>query len=531
MRFILCTLLLSSLGLAQNLPVRHVFDGDPSEQLGRSVSYAGDVNSDGFADYITGGPLNATNGMNSGAARVMSGLDHSNLYTFLGAAAGDFFGEAVSDAGDVNNDGFGDIIIGAPGQLAFTGYAQVFSGFDGSVLYTRFGPVSGGGFGTSVAAAGDINSDGFDDFAVGAYLSVAGEVLVYSGFDGSLLRTHHGDVAGDNFGFSLSAVGDVDNDGFVDLAVGARLSNAGATSGGLVRVFSGQSGSVIHTFIGTNTSGKLGQAVGPAGDVDSDGFCDVVAGADVDPTGGTAAGRVLVFSGQTGLAIYDIFGTFAAQRLGFSVGGGLDLNGDGVSDFIAGAANNPMTGPSGEVIVYSGATGTVMNSFMGDGFSDRLGWSVAALGDIDGDGLGDIIAGAPIKSDMMGALTGQAKVLSIAGAESYGPVLGGMVFEWLHGIGGTPAQGLISFSGAPPSAPVYLGLSFAAANLMIFGIPVVVDVFNPTSTLITVLSDASGAFYAPVNLIIPGFAQQTIHFQAVAFSGAYSNGLELLFTN
>ena len=149
------------------------FSGDAADDsFGHSVSGAGDVNGDGFDDVIVGARLDGNNGASSGTARVFSGADGSILnFIFEGDSTGDEFGFSVSDAGDVNGDGFADLIVGAPtndnNRIDLSGSARVFSGVDGSVLYTFDGdsPVN---FGSSVSGAGDVNGDGLADFIIGA---------------------------------------------------------------------------------------------------------------------------------------------------------------------------------------------------------------------------------------------------------------------------------------------------------------------------------------------------------------------------
>ena len=129
----------------------------------------------GFDDVIVGVPEDDNNGPVSGAARVFSGVDGSILYTFEGDSAGDDFGFFVDDAGDVNADGFADVIVGAPSENdTDTGFVRVFSGVDGSVLYNFDGDSAGDRFGVEVSGAGDVNGDGVDDFiaAVNGYVRV-----------------------------------------------------------------------------------------------------------------------------------------------------------------------------------------------------------------------------------------------------------------------------------------------------------------------------------------------------------------------
>ena len=160
-----------------------------------------------------------TIGRNSsnGSARVFSGVDGSVLYNFEGDSARDGFGGSVSGAGDVNGDGFADLIVGAPfddNNGSISGSARVFSGVDGSVLYDFDGDSAGDLFGGSVSSAGDVNGDGFDDLIVGANCddnngTRSGSARVFSGVDGSVLYNFNGDSADDGLGGSVSGAGDV----------------------------------------------------------------------------------------------------------------------------------------------------------------------------------------------------------------------------------------------------------------------------------------------------------------------------------
>ncbi len=402
-----------------HVPSFPAYSGDSAnDELGASVSFAGDVNNDGFDDLIIGVPLDDNNDMNSGSARVYSGATGELLYLFNGDAFRDEFGRSVSGAGDVNGDGFDDLIIGAP--LAdingsASGSVRVVSGSNGAVIYILHGDSSGDNLGTSVSGAGDVNNDGFDDFIVGAPLadnngSTSGSARVYSGANGSILYTFHGDSLGDNLGTSVSGAGDVNNDGFDDLIVGALFDDNNGFNSGSARVFSGADGSILYTFDGAAAGARLGASVSGAGDVNDDGFDDLIVGANADSANGPASGSATVFSGANGSILYTFNGDSQLDQLGISVSGAGDVNGDGFDDLIVGAMGDDNNGTeTGSARVFSGADGGILYTFNGAGLFSRFGFSVSGAGDINNDGFDDLVVGAPLNNGFHGESSGSAR--------------------------------------------------------------------------------------------------------------------------
>ena len=376
------------------------FDGDSAgDQFGRVVSGAGDVNGDGVNDVIVGAD-DDNNGRDSGSARVLSGSDGSVLYSFEGESRMDYFGFSVSGAGDVNGDGFDDLIVGALGvgdDTARRGCAWVYSGVDGSILYKFDGDGFDDRLGRSVSGAGDVNGDGFDDVIVGAVgeNNNSGSARVYSGVDGSVLYKFDGDSPDDNFGNSVSDAGDVNGDGFADLIVGTiGDDNNGAESGG-ARVLSGFDGSVLYNFDGDSPWDRFGVSVSGAGDVNGDGFDDLIVGANGDSNKGQTSGSARVFSGVDGSILYTFNGDSIQSSLGGSVSGAGDVNGDGFDDLIVGAIGIRNNGfQSGGVRMFSGVDGSIVHSFDGDSVFDAFGTSVSGVGDVNDDGIPDFIVGA-----------------------------------------------------------------------------------------------------------------------------------------
>ena len=374
----------------------YLFQGNGD--LGRSVSGAGDVNADGFADLIVGAPLDG-----AGSALVFSGLDGSTLYTFNGDSQQDWFGVSVSGAGDVNLDGFADLVVGAwfaDINGTDSGYARVFSGVDGSILYTLYGNSTNDKFGVSVSGAGDVNGDGFDDVIVGAHgdNQHRGSAQVFSGVDGSILYTFEGNSSSARFGWSVSGGGDVNGDGVPDLIVGARHSHPH----GRAYVFSGLNGSVLYTWYYSANFDHIGFSVSDAGDVNADGFDDVIAGAPYNDNNGTLSGSARVFSGVDGSVLYTFDGDTENDYLGYSVSGAGDVNGDGFDDLIVGAWQPTYPSGPGYARVFSGMDGTVLYTFYGDAQNDDFGFAVSGAGDVNGDGSDDVIVGAPLDYNVLG---------------------------------------------------------------------------------------------------------------------------------
>jgi hypothetical protein len=402
------------------------FTGEASEELlGWSVSGAGDVNDDGYDDLVIGAPYWSI-GVGPGRACVHSGDGGSLLWASNGEAQYDALGYSVSGAGDVNNDGYDDFIAGAPrndvaGNAA--GRAYVYSGQTGSVLWTFTGEGELDYFGLSVSGAGDVNNDGYDDLIVGAARDWSGDpwaepgrAYVYSGQTGGLLHTFTAEATYDVFGWSVSGAGDVNDDGYDDLIVGA----PGHHFDGRAYVYSGSSGSILWTFDG-QADDHLGYSVSGAGDVNNDGYDDLIVGANGRYGGSDDAGRAYVYSGQTGGLLHTFTGEANGDYFGHSVSGSGDVNNDGYDDLIVGAPGNDAGGVrAGRAYVFSGETGALLCTFDGESDSSELGMSVSGAGDLDNDGFHEVIVGAP-HSDAAGRRSGRAYVFSCQAEDPYAP--------------------------------------------------------------------------------------------------------------
>jgi len=330
-------------------------------------------------------------------------LSSQTLLTLTGAHAGAYFGYSVADAGDVNGDGYHDIIVGAyqPGGTD-TGHAYVYYGGPGADAvadWTLTGAGVNDAFGYSVASAGDVNGDGYADVIVGSGSSHA--YVFYGGSSPNAVADLTLSEGAFQFGVSVSSAGDFNGDGYADVIVGAPLGDQAFL------YFGGPGADSVADLI-LNGSGELfGTSVAPAGDVNGDGHADVIVGGPTNGTGGLSAGRAYVFYGGPGAdATADLALTGSAgQQLGNSVASAGDVNGDGYSDIIVGA-------PGGDrAYVYYGGSSpdAVADLTLTGSAGDAFGLSVSSAGDVNKDGYGDVIVGA-YQNDAGGTDAGRAYV-------------------------------------------------------------------------------------------------------------------------
>lgn len=379
----------------------HTWHGDASTSFGDAVASAGDVDGDGVADVIVG----AGDSASAGAAYVFSGATGVLLHSWhVGTRGADAAPCAVAGAGDVDGDGLGDLIVGAAlddHNGRERGSAFVFSGATGAILHSWYGSGNGANFGSAVSGAGDIDADGFDDVIVGARFDQdVGGAFLFSGRTGTILRAWHGQFDSGQFGCSVCAPGDMDGDGVGDLAVGA--VHHGTRFQGGAFAFSGATGALLHSWEGDSAWDHFGCSVGAAGDADGDGRADVIVGARHD--GLFDEGSAYVFSGATGAAIHSWRGGWNWGHFGCSVGGMGDADGDGVGDIVVGAEQDGDNGGhEGSVYLLSGATGALLHGWIG--VPGACGRSVAGAGDLDGDRSGDVLVGAPL-DDSNGPVSG-----------------------------------------------------------------------------------------------------------------------------
>ena len=383
-----------------------------------------------------------TLGLDVGGVAVVPGAEAAARPPVLlsGGVPGESFGCSVASAGDVNGDGYGDVVVGAyqSGRVGqAVGRAYIF--FGGHRPQTRpnvilSGEAPGDAFGVCVASAGDMNQDGYADVIVGAYQNDArganaGRAYVFFGGP----KPHeqpdlilNGSAAGDAFGYAVASAGDVNKDGFSDVIVGAYENSARGAGAGRVYVFFGgvrPDATPDLVLSGEAAGDRFGISVDTAGDMNGDGFGDVVVGAYQNDAGGTDAGRAYVFFGGArpdDRADLVVTGASAGDSFGFSVAGAGDVNKDGLADVIVGAYHNGAGGKdAGRVYIYHGAATPSERAALvltGEAAGDAFGYAVAAAGDANGDGIGDVVVGA-YGNDAGGSAAGRAYVYFGGGSD------------------------------------------------------------------------------------------------------------------
>lgn len=426
------------------------------DHFGHAVAAAGDVNKDGFMDVIVGAWGADTPAEDAGAAYIFLGgpqgikgrsAKEADI-ALKGEAAINYFGSSVGGNCDLNGDGFADVFVGAPlnGKAAKdAGAVSIYYGGPQGPSPTPSHVIQGIGegdqFGLEVACGGDLNKDGVADLVVGAPLvdlNIPGDVsgpdtgavyLFFGSKNGIKAasakeadRTIHGIGAGDWFGNAIARVGDVNKDGVEDLLVAAYRNAPGPPqlfrNAGAAYVFFGvpkegvkqeRASQADALLRGAARWDQFGVSLAGAGDVNGDGIPDIIVGADEnDRPGKINTGAAYVYYGSRrgigGLVDAYLYGDAGGDYLGTSVAGG-DLNKDGFGDVVIGARESGAGVEKGGAVfifhggkegIEGGPAASAKTILTGTETGSHFGFSVAVLGDVNGDGHADLIVGAPV---------------------------------------------------------------------------------------------------------------------------------------
>jgi hypothetical protein len=463
-------------------------------QLGASIASAGDIDGDGSADAVAG----AVNPSGNGYVEVISGRGGFVLYKQVSSFV-ERFGYSVA-AGDTNSDGLAEILVGrpdadVPGPISDAGAISIFrpnalhganatavvgrgpqgysrsqirhvrptsplnvgagggtgpynyslidnrsgGSVSGAGLYTAGAtagridtvrimdnvlrqvdvlvgvlthapggtPIGGGAseeLGFAVECIGDATGDGLPDYAVGAPGTGGnkGKVDHYNGANNAFVQTTPSSGRG---GEAIVGVGDWNGDGRADYAIGEPMADPGSCPGcGRVRVISGNGGGNLHLIPGTQAGEHLGRSLAAA-DLDGGGITDLIIGVPDHGAAGPNHGRVLVVRGEAGHAtLTTIVGDSSGDRLGTSVAAGLDLDGDNKPDFAAAGIGDVGLSRLPLVRGYNGQTYNALGTFNG-ALGDETGKYLALVGDVNADGRADLIVGRPAVGGTNGAVT------------------------------------------------------------------------------------------------------------------------------
>jgi len=430
-----------------------------------------DFNGDGIADVLVGGRGEDTGGGFAGAAYIFYGT--SDFATSVDASTADvkINGEDANDrlgssglaSSDINDDGIDDVFVGAYFEDAGGGQAGAAYVFFGSPTLATFidasaadikiiGESASDSFGGNMSGVGDVNDDGIEDVVISASNedaggSAAGAAYVFFGSTNipAVIDASEADVkiigegATDSLGYDVSGAGDVNRDGMNDFIVGAPFNDGGGNYSGAAYIIYGRrefpqliDASVTDVkLVGEDANDYIGHAVHAAGDMNKDGFADVIVSAHRDDAGGAQSGSAYIFFGSetlpasidASIANVKIIGEDANDYFGGSVSGGGDVNGDGFSDVIVAASQEDAGGSAaGAAYVFYGSNAMstsidasvadikIIGEDASDGFGIFSGDGVAMEADFNADGLSDILVGAE-NEDAGGSRAGAAYII------------------------------------------------------------------------------------------------------------------------
>lgn len=453
----------------------------PESTYARAIATIGDLDGDGRPEFAVSAHNDSTNGTFAGKVYVHRGGSGAVLCELLGEAPDDRFGFALAAAGDMNLDGSPDLLVGSlqsdvngiDSGACYVISGAYLSGFPGStfvanpanpalVIRRIDGQSAGDKFGTSVGAVGDLNADGVADFAVGAVFDElisadSGSVRVVAGSNGASLYSSYGLAASDAFGRAISGCDDVNGDSIPDFSVGATGSDSGGLGAGSIYVLSGANGSILTSSHGSVAGLGFGLSIDTLGDLNGDGRRDLIVGVGASSTG--HPGYCTFVSSSTGQALFTALGSNNGDGFGLAVANAGDVNRDGYLDAIVGAYTslNNMN-PTGYVRILSGASLAQSWTVAGQP-GERIGVEVSGLDDLNGDFYAEVA---------VTSLTGGVNGTGTLRVFTYGPARypgTGEDFVLLTGLNGAPPTTGIAYDQKTAHASDILSIRFESPGL------------------------------------------------------------------
>jgi len=375
-----------------NLPAQ-AFGGTGKLSGLSGIKNVGDVNNDGINDLIGKRHYVWVDGLAASLSLdVISGKNFKTLYKLP------YVHDAYSGAGDVNNDGYDDIFLVTSIDRTYipeNRLVTLYSGKTGDILSKFLSNTNDTSFGYALSTAGDVNNDGFDEYIIGSphhsnSMEEVGQITIYSGDNNNELFSIAGIEEYEGIARNsenLAAMGDLNGDGYDDIALGSPFYN----HKGRVTVYSGLDQSPLYNFTGANNGDDFGSSVANIGDINNDNVNDIAIGASgVDNLGIDEYGKVFVYSGADGGMLLEVSPLSGHNRFGQNrIIGQFDINGDNISDF-ATACHSCSPSDLGAIEVFSSADGSLLYRFSK---SDEGIYLPVSLGDVDGNGK-DEIAGS-----------------------------------------------------------------------------------------------------------------------------------------
>jgi hypothetical protein len=382
---------------------------DSGARLGSDLAPLGDVNGDGVPDFLASGL--GTTGVRYGEAVLISGADGSLIHRWGAPPLAPTFGDSVAALGDLDGDGLPEVAVAAH-RAGFggidSGRVWIYSSTDWDTALKVIDGKPGDKLGHSMARFPDLDGDGVDDFLVSAHGNsvaalAAGKATVYSGATFTPLVKAFGSNPGDSLGKSVESITDQDGDGLPDLLLGVYFY--GADARGAVEVHSGADGSLLYRVEGRSQE-RLGRSVCPLGDLDGDGWADFAAGANHADPYGADSGRVVVLAGgpRQGALLWEARGETAGMHYGRALAALPDLDGDGLAELGVGGYFDASAGATvpGVVDLLSGADGHRVQRLTGAAADDGFGSALASAAAFDAGGL-RLLIGAERHDNAAGA--------------------------------------------------------------------------------------------------------------------------------